>query len=250
MLSVSYFCCCLLSIGYLLFSHDTCLQTELGIPTGLGILAGILLLFGFISLQVNIKINGVILSGLFAKLGVLVPVCLSFLFFNESLKGLQIIGFAAALFAIYLINTEDSSTCAVSSKWWLVLLLLANGFADFMSKVFDVYAQSNTQNYYLLISFFVAFVLSVLFALHEKQHLDQNDLFYGFLIGIPNFLSVKFLILSLERIPAVIAYPTYSVATILVISIVGTIVFHERLGKRQIIAEAIILLALVLLNIS
>ena len=72
---------------------------------------------------------------------------------------------------------------------------------------------------------------------------------YGVLIGIPNFFSAKFLLKSLESVDAVIAYPTFSVATILVVTIVGVLAFKERLGKRQWAALCIILAALVLLNV-
>jgi len=54
---------------------------------------------------------------------------------------------------------------------------------------------------------------------------------------------------SLDSIAAVIVYPVYSVATILLVTLIGTCFFKERLGRLQWIALAAILLALVLLNI-
>ena len=53
----------------------------------------------------------------------------------------------------------------------------------------------------------------------------------------------------MEDINAVIVYPTYSVATLLVITLVGVVFFREKLGKRQYIALGIILAALALLNL-
>ena len=49
--------------------------------------------------------------------------------------------------------------------------------------------------------------------------------------------------------PAGIAYPVYSVATILVVRLVGVLAFRERLRKLQWVGMGIILVALVLLNI-
>ena len=69
------------------------------------------------------------------------------------------------------------------------------------------------------------------------------------LIGIPNFFSSKFLLLSLGGVPAVIAYPTYSVATLMTVTLAGVCFFKEKLGNRQWIALGVILVALVLLNI-
>ena len=54
---------------------------------------------------------------------------------------------------------------------------------------------------------------------------------------------------ALGSVPAVITYPTYSIATIVVVSLTGVIFFKEKVGKRQKIAMGIIFVALALLNI-
>ena len=72
---------------------------------------------------------------------------------------------------------------------------------------------------------------------------------FGVLLGVPNFYSVRFLLDSLNTVPAVIAYPTFSVSTIMVVTLAGVAFFKEKLSKRQWIALGIILLALALLNI-
>jgi multidrug transporter EmrE-like cation transporter len=50
-------------------------------------------------------------------------------------------------------------------------------------------------------------------------------------------------------LPAVIVYPTFSVATILVVTLAGVGLFRERLRKLQWVALAVILAALILLNL-
>ena len=68
-------------------------------------------------------------------------------------------------------------------------------------------------------------------------------------MGVPNFFSAKFLLMSLRYLPAVIVYPTFSVATILVVTLAGVCFFKERLRKKQWVAMVGILAALVMLNI-
>ena len=51
------------------------------------------------------------------------------------------------------------------------------------------------------------------------------------------------------RAGAVIAYPTRSVAVILVVALAGVLFFREKLSRSQWIAVATIMAALVLLNI-
>ena len=83
----------------------------------------------------------------------------------------------------------------------------------------------------------------------HKERPGKAEFLYGALIGIPNFFSSKFLIAALKDVPAVIAYPTYSVATILIVTLAGVFIFKETLSKRQWYALIAILVALVLLNI-
>ena len=54
---------------------------------------------------------------------------------------------------------------------------------------------------------------------------------------------------ALATVPAVIAFPTYSVATILVVALAGLLIFREKLSKKQVIGSFLICVALVLLNL-
>ena len=83
----------------------------------------------------------------------------------------------------------------------------------------------------------------------QKERPGARELIYGTLIGIPNFFSAKFLLGALSRLPAVVVYPSFSVATLLLITLTGVVVFKERLSKIQWLALAAIVAALILLNI-
>ena len=83
----------------------------------------------------------------------------------------------------------------------------------------------------------------------KKERPGVAELLYGAAVGVPNYFCAKFLLASLDTVPAVIAYPTFSVATILLVTLAGVALFKERLGKRQWTAVGVILLALVLLNL-
>ena len=66
---------------------------------------------------------------------------------------------------------------------------------------------------------------------------------------MPNYFSASFLLKALNDLEAVIVFPTFSVATVVVISMTGVLVFKEKLSKKQWIGMGIILVALILLNI-
>ena len=131
----------------------------------------------------------------------------------------------------------------------LIILLLANGSAEVMSKLYDEVGKADMREFYLLSSFIVAFLLSMIIVFAKKEKITGAEVGYGLLLGIPNFYSIRFVVMALAEIPAVITFPTYSVATIVVVSMIGVLIFGEKLGKRQMAAIGIILAALVLLNI-
>ena len=74
-------------------------------------------------------------------------------------------------------------------------------------------------------------------------------MWFGLLIGVPNYFSARFLLLALGDLAAVITYPVYSVGTILLVSMVSVLVWKERLSKQKKLALGVVLVALVLLNI-
>lgn len=130
-----------------------------------------------------------------------------------------------------------------------MLLLLAGGATDAMSKVYEELGVSALKNHFLLYTFMMAFALCVVVCLVKKQGVTKEDVGFGLVIGIPNFCSALFLLLSLADIPAMIAYPTYSVAAIVMVTLVGVVFFKEKLSRRQILSMFMIFAALVLLNI-
>ncbi len=248
MLAVNYLTCLLLAGCYTGLEDLFPAGSDLSGTLGMGAVNGFLYLMGFVLLQVNIRKNGVVLSSTFMKLGLLVPMVVSVLFFGEMPGGLQIVGFLLAVTAIVLVNAgkEESTT---TFKLGLILLLLAGGGGDAMAKIFEELGNGALSEQYLFYSFLMALVLCALLAVWKKEALGGKELLYGFLIGIPNYYSARFLLRAVERLDGVLVYPTYSVATILVVTLAGVCFFRERLAKRQWLVLGIILIALALLNL-
>lgn len=215
---------------------------------GLGLVSGAMYLGGFLLLQWNIARNGVVLSATFMKLGVLVPTAMAMLIFGERPGAVQMAGMLLAFLAILLINLERGSQKA-ASRAGLVLLLLVGGSTDATAKIFEELGQAPLKDTFLLITFVTALLLCVAVCIARRQSLTGADLLFGLLIGAPNYFSSRFLLLSLNDVPAVIAYPTYSVGTIVLIALLGVWLFHERLSRRQTLAMGMILAALALLNL-
>lgn len=248
MLSINYLMCLGVAAGYTgldnLFPNHAALPRTLG----MGAISGVFYLLGFVLLQVNIKKNGVVLPAIFMKLGLLVPIVVSICFFHETPSLFQTLGFVIAILAIILINSETGQS-VIQFRSGLILLLLGGGSADGMSKVFEELGDSSLSAQFLLYTFLAAFLLCTGLAFYKREHFGKYEAFFGLLVGIPNYFSARFLLYALKTVPAVITYPTFSVGTILIVTLTGVLFFKERLGKRQWLAIGIILIALVLLNL-
>lgn len=220
----------------------------MGLTIGLGIVSGILFLGAFILLQWNIRKNGVSLPSTFMKLGVVVPTVMALTLWGEKPSVVQIIGIVLVLISILMMRSEKGET-QVASYASLIVLLLVGGMASAMTKVYDYYGVTALENHFLFYNFGVAFLLCVGLCVLRRQRLTRMDALFGLLVGVPNYFSTLFLLMALETVPAIVAYPASSVGSIVLILLCGRFFFRERLTKKQLCAMGIILISLVLLNL-
>lgn len=248
MLAVNYITCIAVASAFTGVNNLFPADAALGNALTIGGIQGALYLLNFVLLQMNVRRSGVVLSSIFMKLGLLVSLAASILIFGETPTGLQIAGFVIAVAAIVLINM-DGGESEKRGGIWLIVMLITGGLGDTMSKVFEQTGSPALAPQFLLYTFGLALILCIALMIAKKQRIGKPELLFGILIGVPNYFSAKFLLRSLEELNAVIVYPTFSVGTILAVTLAGVVFFKERLSKRQWIAVAAILAALIMLNI-
>ena len=214
-----------------------------------GVVTGLLYCGSFILLQWNVRKNGVILSSTFMKLGVIVPAVLAVVWFGERPGWNQGLGFILAITAILMIHLEKGKIRTEKAYTiGLLLLLLEGGLGDSMAKFYDVYGNPGLGSFFLMLSFLVSGIISGILVFRSREKITKYEVLFGVLIGIPNYFSARFLLWALADIPAVITYPTYSIAAMALIGAVGVLMFREKLTKRQWGAYLLVILAVGLLN--
>ena len=248
MLGCNYLVCALLGAVYAGFDLLRPDISGFSFTVILGFVGGIFFLGGFVLFQRNTERNGIVLSSIFMKLGLLVPMVLSVVFFRELPTWTQIVGFCIAIFAIFLINGNGEKSKDRLS-WQLLAMLVMCGGSDAMSKIFKVMGPEALSNQFLFYTFAFALMLCIALVIHKKERPGIRELLFGTAIGIPNFFSSKFLLLALADLPAVVVFPSFSIATMLVATLAGVFFFKERMEKRRLLALLAILVALLLLNI-
>ena len=214
------------------------------------ILNGLLYLAGLLMNQINVKRNGAILQSTFARLGVMVPTVISIVFFGERPSILETIGIMMVLVSFCIMNIGKNNNNEKPVFSLLILGMLFGGIADSALKVFEQFGDPALENWFMGLTFLSASLICLAITITKKGKIGKREIITGVCLGVPNYLSSLLLLKSLSRVSAYIAYPTYSVGAILVVTIVSTIFFREKLSKWSKVSLALIISAILLLNIG
>lgn len=243
---------CILLAALLTPREQSLLQTS---PATLwmGVVSGLFYVAALVLMQSSVHRSGAGLSSAFARLGLLVSLLVSILWFGERPGPVQLLGVLLVLAALVLIRGGDEGGRAKKGFWLLLLTLLCSGGADAMSKVFEQLGDPSQSTHFFFWLFLTALLLTAGLALAERlrrgKRLLLRELAAGVAVGVPNYFSSWLLLLALQRLPAFLAYPVYSTGTILLVLGAGALLFRERLTRRQGVGIGLILAALVLLNL-
>ena len=243
----NYIVCVVLSC---LFMNDfTLTKDKYPLTIILGIISGVLYLVNLVLMETNISKNGVVLTATFNKLGVIIPTFMAMLLFKEKPKLQQILGIIIVIISIVIINKKKKKDEIAKSELLLLILLISSGLTDATSNIFDKLGNNELKDYFLLFIFASALICALILWKIKKQSISKWDIIIGVLVGVPNYLSSRFVLLALRSLPAIVVFPVYSVSTLAVITIAGILIFKEKLSKNKIIGILLIALALILLNI-
>lgn len=215
---------------------------------GIGLPAGLCFFGSFVLYQQSVKDNGASLSAMAGKMGILLPMIASILFWKEWPSAYQTIGIALAISAILYINSSPSSHQKIKAS--LILLFLVGGLGEFTNKLFQVYGQSSDQSLFLFVVFATACLLSLIYTLKQAivpGSSFKKDILMGLAIGVPNLFSSHFLIGALNTMAAAIAFPAFSAGTILIVALLSRILFAEKLNRRSMIGLSMTIVALLLI---
>lgn len=218
-----------------------------------GCLNGILFISWFFLYQISISRNGVPVSVIFSRLGVIIPTIGSVIFFNEQPTWLQIAGVIIAVAAIVVYNMPNEKTgqqkLGPVNLLLLLLVFFIGGVGDFDSKIFTMMGNASLGPVFMCYTFILAFVLSFVLWLVKDHSINLQDVIFGMGLGVFNSIATNLLLASLKTLPAFIAYPFYTVSMLVVVNIVNWLLFREKQGKKKIICLVFICGALLLLNI-
>lgn len=219
----------------------------------IGIATGVFFLLSFTCYQLSVRRNGASVSGMFAKLGILIPMLISVFYWNEIPTWIQSVGICIAIIAIAIANMNFGKKQVLNihnSVSMLVALFVVGGLAEFFNKIFQKTTAIHYKPLFLFFVFFTAFILSVIVYLNRKDSVSNlmPSFLTGIIVGIPNLFSSFFLLDALNALPAAIVFPAYSAGSIFMITVFSVLIFKEKLVIKDWTAIGLTTVSLVLLN--
>ena len=185
---------------------------------------------------------GISITTLANKISLIIPVCAALILYpeKESFTTLKGIAFFLALVGIYL-STTKSGRLTFNNKyiWIIILVFIGQGVSD---AIFNDFAQKfpNEGGYLFFMTLFFFASISGILILSGKSIISNNtlqlkSLFWGIIFGIPNFFSLVFFLKALNdpKLSSSIVFPLVSMGVIVSSSIIGMILFEEKLSKNN-----------------
>jgi len=249
MLAVNYLVCALLSWGHMGFGLPVPAGEGVAVTLGFGALSGCIYVSALALSQYNIPRNGVVLPAVFSRMGgLIVPLAASVFLFGEFPRPVQVVGAVVALISIVVLN-YDKDHMTAGSVLPLMALFVVDGCAAAIAKVFNGFGNPAHYAHFMFYTFGMATLLCVVVLLLRGERPGGQELLCGVLVGTPNFFAFRFLLKTLEIVPAIITYPIRCVGSLAIVVLAGMLIFGERLKRHQWYALAVICVAVVLLNL-
>jgi len=225
------------------------------------ILLGVLFISGFNILGRTVQIFGVTLASIAQKMSLVMTICFTILFFQETVNFTKVLGIFAAIASIILINLPEKGLDADQSKlkklgYMLILTFLFSGIIEII--LFYVEAKdysSNADIGFVVALFGMAALLGIIGLIFgyatKKLKFEFKNIIAGIALGIPNFFTIYLLLVLINKgFEGSLIFPVLNVSIILGSALLGYTVFKEKLSKRQWLGFALGLACILLIAIS
>ncbi len=200
---------------------------------------------------------GMIVTSIFQKLSLVFPVMLGIVYFGEDASFYKYAGILLSIVAIVLINISDKQDSAVLEKikkywYWPFIVLAGSGLIELI--LFYIQETEKVVDgglAFVSTLFFLAGCWGVIFMLVTRRlNVKKQDVIAGISIGLPNFFSIYLIILGLDvGWDGSVLFPLNNLGTIVATSIIGILIFKEKLIRANYIGLICALIAVGLISV-
>lgn len=200
------------------------------------------------------------------KMSVAMPVLFSILVLHEALTVMKIIGLLLAFVALYFTTYRKSHTSKSDKHLFYlpILVFIGSGLLDLAlnaTKAFYIHSEQDSEMF-TISSFGCAFIIGAFILMGKKIislvkpnqntfHLELKSIIGGFILGIPNYFSIFFIIKALESnaLNSSQLFPVLNISNVVLSTLIGFVFFKEKLSVKNYTGIAIAIIAIVLITL-
>lgn len=217
----------------------------------LGIAGGFFYAISLVFWMQAIERAGIAMSTAALRMSVALPVAMSMVFFGELPSPNEGLGIVFTLLAIVLITLSGRATgdgVTESAAVLLLLVFLTGGGAYATLKLFTELRPAQERDALLSLIFLSAMAMSWGTVACGRHRYRRADIANGLAIGACNVTSNGMMLLALQTVPGVLAFPFVNTSVLLGTAFLGTVIWRERPGGFGYASIAASIVAIVLLT--
>jgi len=228
------------TIGFILSEKSINLQHILSAPWLYHAMAiGFLFIVVFNFYAFGTQKVGIAITTVANKMSLVIPVAAALILEeNDNISTEKIIGFILALIGIYLASTKGGKlSFNIKYLWLIILVFVGQGIADSIFNDSKTMLKSGEDMLYFIVLFFMASISGILILLGKSvaspPKFELKNILWGVILGVPNFFSLLFMLkaLSTPGLEASVVFPMVSMGVVVLSSIIGIILYKEKLTK-------------------
>jgi len=217
---------------------------------------GILLPVIFWFLARSVRHIGIAKTDIAQRLSLIIPLLASYFLFGEQFSILKITGLIIGFVAIFFTLYRKSGSGRQAAVWIYPIIVFAGfGLIDTLfKKVAQVKDIPYTSS--LIIIFAIAFLISLAFILYQylvnKRKPELINFICGCILGFFNFFNILFYLkahAAMADNPSVV-FAAMNMGVIILGSMIGILVFKEKLNKMNYYGLSLALAAIICITIS
>jgi drug/metabolite transporter (DMT)-like permease len=216
---------------------------------------GIFFIFIFLLMAESSQVNGISMTSVANKMSLIIPVIAGIFLYNESITWLMVTGIILALVSVIFTSIKDKSMAlSKNGTFILMLIFFGSGLIDIMIKYMQHhYLTENEGAAFVMVIFMAAAIFGLLWMLLTQRDRFRNfnkaSIVGGIALGIPNFGSIYFLILALEKsgFQSSVLYPINNMGIVGISALFGILIFKEKINLINFIGILLAIAAIALI---
>ena len=219
--------------------------------------------FGFLTVLFQLSYIGAMSCGnvsitvMLVNFSMIIPIAVSVIIYNEKLTVLRIFGIILIALA-FVLSTGGKNENSYSKKWFLLSIIasLMNGSLLVCQKLFGKSDWADENVSFVAYGYITATVISVLFCtvlyfkgnritFKIKPSVFLYALSLGLILGLFQVINTR----AIATIESSLLFPTYNGGSLILSSISGVLILHDRLNKKQLLSIVIGTIAIIMMNI-